>query len=271
GDEMVHRMREMVRDATQIMAQVISGDRRDFFPNGLFHHMPPYIYQKLGASPFTKNDVEKGLVMDIRYQVGDTTVDVDCFGRDGNVAAITYILELVTPPCEYVEELAYWASTMFALAKTTLPRDLTIMATALNPKTVEYQRGLSQGLHNHLGTFQSETEKAQAYCMLRNFIPHLIALSPNSPILNNKPTDVVKIIKNRITSPNCVRSLRLKFNTTMLSSNDPNHYLPYLRDLSERSQQYFLATIRKASMEDGRFQDVFPFTDWGTIELRVMD
>ncbi|GAB4322794.1 MAG: hypothetical protein Kow0069_27680 [Promethearchaeota archaeon] len=271
GEDMVHRMTEMVKDATEIMTQVIARERTDFYPNGMFHYLPRFIHSKLGANPFTKNDVEKGLCMDIRYRVGEGFVDVDCFGRDGNVAAITYILELVTPPCEYVEEMAYWASTLFSLAKTTLPRDLHIMATALNPRTVEYQRGLSQGLHSHIGTFKSELEKAQVYDMLRNFLPHMIALSVNSPIIRNAPTDVIKVRDGRITSPNCVRSLRLKFNTTMLSSSDPNHFLPYLTSLDQQAQQHFLATVQKASMEDARFQDVFPFTDWGTIELRVMD
>ena len=132
-------------------------------------------------------------------------------------------------------------------------------------------RGVSQADHSHLGTFESDLEKIQAYCMIRNFIPHLIALTCNSPIINNKPTDVVKIINNRITAPNCVRSLRLKYNTTMLSGNNPDHYIPYLTDLSENSINYFLQVVRKASLEDGRFQDVFPATDWGTIEVRISD
>ncbi|KKL85247.1 hypothetical protein LCGC14_1956630, partial [marine sediment metagenome] len=134
-----------------------------------------------------------------------------------------------------------------------------------------YMRGLSQADHSHLGTFQSELEKVQAYCMIRNFIPHIIALTCNSPILNNKPTDIVKIIGNRIVAPNCTRSLRLKFNTTMLSGNNPKHYIPYLTDLSENSINFLLHTVQKASLEDARFQDIFPATDWGTIEVRISD
>ncbi len=107
--------------------------------------------------------------------------------------------------------------------------------------------------------------------MIRNFIPHLIALSVNSPIMNNKPTDVVKVINKRITAPNCVRSLRLKHNTSMLSNNDPKHFIPYLTSTDENSKNYFLQVVRKASLEDGRFQDIFPFTDWNTIEIRISD
>ncbi len=265
GEEMVYRMKEIVKDAIKIMDEILYEGRTDFLP------VPGYIRQKVLARPWGRDDLEKGYAMNIRYALGDSYVDIDTFARDGNVTAITYILELVTPPCVYVEELAFWASTLFLLAKATLPKDLHIIASAINPATQEYMRGVSQADHSHLGTFESDLEKIQAYCMIRNFIPHIIALTCNSPILNNKPTDVVKIINGRITAPNCVRSLRLKYNTTMLSNNDPNHFIPYLTSSDQNSQNYFLQIVQKASLEDGRFQDVFPFTDWGTIEVRISD
>lgn len=266
GDEMVFRMREIVKEAIKIMDELLYEGRNDFLP------VPDYIRQKVLARPWGVEDIEKGFAMKIRYQLPDgNSVDIDSFARDGNVTAITYILELVTPPCEYVEELAFWASTLFLLAKNTLPTDLHIIASAVNPAAKEYQRGLTQADHSHLGSFRSELEKIQAYCMIRNFLPHIIALTCNSPIINNHPTDVVKIINNRITAPNCVRSLRLKNNTTMLSNNDPKHFIPYLTATDQNAQNYFLEVVQKASLEDGRFQDVFPFTDWGTIEIRISD
>ena len=265
GEEMVFRMKEIVKDAIKIMDEILYEGRADFLA------VPDYIKEKVLARPWGRDDLEKGYAMNIRYALGESSVDIDTFARDGNVTAITYILELVSPPCVFVEELAYWCSTLFQLAKATLPKDLHIIASAINPSSKEYMRGLSQADHSHLGTFQSELEKVQAYCMIRNFIPHIIALTCNSPILNNKPTDVVKIINRRITAPNCTRSLRLKYNTTMLSGNEPQHYIPYLTDLSENSVNFFLQTVQKASLEDGRFQDVFPLTDWGTIEVRISD
>ncbi len=265
GDEMVFRMKEIVKDAIKIMDEILYEGRTNFLP------IPDYIREKVLARPWGRDDLEKGYAMNIRYKLGESSVDIDTFARDGNVTAITYILELVTPPCVFAEEMAYWASTLFLIAKTTLPKDLHIIASAINPAMKSFMRGLSQSDHHHLGTFSSETEKAQGYSMIRNFIPHLIALSCNSPIMNNKPTDDVKIINNRITAPNCVRSLRLKYNTTMLSGNDPKHYLPYLTDTEQNSQNYFLHTVQKASLEDGRFQDLFCFTDWNTIECRICD
>jgi len=266
GDEMVYRMREIVKDAIRIMDQILYEGRDDFYP------VPDYIRSKVTARPYGREDLEKGYAMDIRYRLPDgVEVDIDTFARDGNVTAVTYILELVTPPCEYVEELAYWASTLFLLAKSTLPTDLHIIASAINPAAKEYMRGLSQADHSHIGFFQSDVEKVQAYCMIRNFIPHIIALTCNSPIINNKPTDVVKVVNNRITAPQCVRSLRLKSNTTMLSNNDPRHFIPYITSADQETINYFLGVIQKASLEDGRFQDVFPFTDWNTIEVRISD
>ncbi|MBY9004910.1 MAG: hypothetical protein KGD73_13120, partial [Candidatus Lokiarchaeota archaeon] len=266
GDEMVFRMREIVKDAIKIMDQILYQGRADFLP------VPDFIRQKVMARPWGREDLEKGYAMDIRYRLpNNVEVDIDTFARDGNVTAVTYILELVTPPCEYAEELAYWASTLFLLAKNTLPNDLHIIASAINPATKEYMRGLSQADHSHIGSFGSDLEKIQAYCMIRNFLPHIIALTCNSPILNNQPTDVVKIVNTRITAPNCVRSLRLKNNTTMLSNNDPKHFIPYMTAGDEEAINYFLQVVQKASLEDGRFQDVFPFTDWGTIEVRISD
>ena len=57
----------------------------------------------------------------------------------------------------------------------------------------------------------------------------------------------------------------------MLSNNDPKHFIPYITAYDEATMNYFLQVIQKASLEDGRFQDVFPYTDWGTIEIRISD
>jgi len=275
GEEAAYRMQEIVKEAQKIMNAIINHE----FQDESFPPMPEYIKNKLGLQAYTAKDEEKGLTMNLRYKNDLTNefIDIQSFGRDGNVTATTYILELVTPVCMYVEELAYWASTLFQLAKKTLPRDLTIMATALNPTVKEYTRGLSHGDHNHIGGFVDNVERAMCYNMIRNFIPHIIALSVNSPFINYQPTDEVKSIidkksnKPRYTAPNCVRSLRLKNNTTMLSSNDPKHYIPYITNVDEQNKQYILQVLQKKDWYDARFQDVFPLTDFGTIEVRIMD
>ena len=47
--------------------------------------------------------------------------------------------------------------------------------------------------------------------------------------------------------------------------------MPYLRDGSADDKRNYLNLLQKASMEDARFQNIFPFTDWNTMEIRVMD
>ncbi|MBD3188744.1 hypothetical protein GF325_18090 [Candidatus Bathyarchaeota archaeon] len=260
GDEMVHMMEEVVKDALQKIKQWMDASQ-----------VPQFIQQKMGAYPRLHEDHEKGLLVQIPYTLPDgQRLWIDSFGRDGNVAAITYILELVTPPAQYVEELAWWESTLFSLAYQILPSDIHIVSTALNP-TQEYMRGLSFGDHSHIGSHQSPLEKIQMYDMIRNFIPAIIALSVNSPIMEGKPTDQVKVVKGRYAAPNCVRSIRLQKNTTMLSSNNPKRYIPYILDNSEQNQQFFLQTLQKADFYDARFQDVYPFTDFNTIEVRICD
>ncbi|MBD3350239.1 MAG: hypothetical protein GF364_02020 [Candidatus Lokiarchaeota archaeon] len=275
GDEAAYRMKEIVKDAKNIMNQLINYEIQD----PAFPPMPQYIRGKLTQMAYTDKDEEKGLTMNLDYKNEFTgePVTIQVFGRDGNVTSTTYILELVTPICAYAEELAYWAGILFQLAKRTLPRDLNIIATALNPTVKEYTRGLSHGDHNHIGGFKNDVERAQCYDMIRNFIPHIVALSVNSPIINNSPTDLIKTKmdrktkKPRYTAPNCVRSLRLKYNTTMLSGNDPKHYIPYLPRMDERDKQYLLKVVQKKDWYDARYQDVFPLTDFGTIEIRIMD
>nr|MDO8088683.1 hypothetical protein [Candidatus Sigynarchaeum springense] len=264
GEEMVHLMSEMVKEAYSKFKQWMDAGQ-----------VPQFIVQKMGGYPVLHEDHEKGLVMQIPSMLPTgQRINIDSFGRDGNVAAITYILELVTPICQYVEELAWWESTLFSLAYQVLAQqksDLFIVGSGLNG-TVEYMRGLSFGDHSHIGTFQSPLEKIQFYDMLRNFIPAIIALSVNSPIVSGKPTDEIKIVKGRYAAPNCVRSIRLLNNTTMLSGlNNPAKYPPYLLDDNEQTRQQFLQTVGKADFYDARFQDVYPYTDFGTIEVRVCD
>ncbi len=148
--------------------------------------------------------------------------------------------------------------------------DLYICSTGLNPMG-EYMRGLSFGDHSHIGTFYSPLEKIQFYDMIRNFIPAAISLSVNSPLTKGKPTDEVKVVKGRYAAPNCVRSIRLLNNTSMLSSNNPARYPPYLLEDNEQTRQQFLTTVGKADFYDARFQDVYPYTDFGTIEVRIAD
>ncbi|MFX0205235.1 MAG: glutamate-cysteine ligase family protein [Candidatus Hodarchaeota archaeon] len=145
------------------------------------------------------------------------------------------------------------------------------MPIGLDPAEDNYRSGLTCGEHHHIG-FNDFKEKIAAYSLLRNFIPHFIALTGNSPFISQKPTGTVAIRskngKERIMGKNCTRSLRLKHNTSQLGPNIPE-YLPYL-DPSQADAMEFARAVRKEPPDD-RYVDMYPFTDYETIELRFLD
>jgi len=258
GDEMVFHMQKMVEDSKEVLTQGLDEGT-----------IPKIIQKKIRNEPRITENEEKGVVLTLNYEIAGKGIDIEIFGRDGNVASITYILEVVTPPCTYLDELVWWCQRLTALAELVMPKQLFIVSTGFNPVQREYYRGLSFGTHYHMGSFKNEKEKYKVYNMIRNFIPHLVALTVNSPFINGAPTDEVRVIGNRYAAPGCLRSVRLKSNVSMLSRSDPRVYIPYL--YPEHDSNYFLGVIEKASLEDARFQDLFPFTEWGTIELRICD
>ncbi|MBD3230962.1 MAG: hypothetical protein GF329_22475 [Candidatus Lokiarchaeota archaeon] len=260
GDDMVFMMKKMVERARDILIQMIDSGE-----------IPKVISNKIVDYPRITYNEEKGDVLTLSYKLNGDPIDIEIFGRDGNVAAITYILECVTPPCIYVEELTWWAQQVLLIAELVLPKELFLISSGFNPLQKEYFRGLTMADHNHMGSFKNDKQKIKVYNMFRNFLPHILALSVNSPLINGSPTDVIKILGKRYACPGCVRSIRLKENDTMLSYNDFRSYIPYMDPDNPNDYDYFLMTVQKASLEDARQQDIFPYTEFNTIETRICD
>ena len=189
-------------------------------------------------------------------------------GHDPNVTSLTWILEVATPPCTTLEELAWWIQTLIAISQEALPTDskAILISTGLNP-TQEYLRNLSFGEHHHiLSPSTDEKTKIAVYNMIRNFIPHFIALSVNSPFENKKPTDEVTVSEDgRVRAPRCKRSIRLFKNTTQMGPTNEFELIPYLRGTDKE------AFARHVNRSYARMVDMYPFTDYGTIEIRVFD
>ena len=189
-------------------------------------------------------------------------------GHDPNVTSLTWILEVATPPCTTLEELAWWIQTLIAISQEALPADskAILISTGLNP-TQEYLRNLSFGEHHHiLSPSTDEKTKIAVYNMIRNFLPHLIALSVNSPFENKKPTDEVTVSEDgRVRAPRCKRSIRLFKNTTQMGPTNEFELIPYLRGTDKE------AFARHVNRSYARMVDMYPFTDYGTIEIRVFD
>ncbi|MDH4213849.1 MAG: hypothetical protein OEV85_08005 [Candidatus Thorarchaeota archaeon] len=189
-------------------------------------------------------------------------------GHDPNVVSLTWILEVATPPCTTLEELAWWIQTLIAISYESLPKDsqAILISTGLNP-TQEYLRNLSFGEHHHILSQEAdESVRIGVYNMIRNFIPHLIALSVNSPFENKKPSDEITIDENGIVrAPRCKRSIRLYRNTTQMGPINEFEMIPYIR-IADKD-----AFAKHVNRSYARMVDCYPFTDYGTIELRIFD
>ncbi|MBD3191433.1 MAG: hypothetical protein GF308_12365 [Candidatus Heimdallarchaeota archaeon] len=237
-------------------------------------NIPEYIREKIRG--VTRKDVNRhGKVIryvQIRYQVNGKIVPINVFGPDPNISQITWLLELVTPPCEYIEELNWWVKILYIAASRSITKGYHIQPLGFNPFQEEYRAGVTCGEHHHLGTFRTETEKKAAYNMIRAYIPHIIAFTSTSPFVDSKPTGRIILKKGSdgrtlILAPDCIRSYRLKENTGQLGPNIPE-YLPHVDRYF--SQQKFSRHVRK-EIPDDRYVDVSPFTAYDTIECRFMD
>ncbi|UCE09668.1 MAG: hypothetical protein JSW61_11930 [Candidatus Thorarchaeota archaeon] len=189
-------------------------------------------------------------------------------GHDPNVTSLTWILEVASPPCTTLEELAWWVQTLIAVSHESIPEEsrAILVSTGLNP-TQEYLKNLSFGEHHHiLGPDIDDGTRLAVYNMIRNHIPHLIALSVNSPFENKKPTNNVSVDdEGRTIAPRCLRSIRLHRNTTQMGPTSEFEFIPHLE---EPDKEGFARHVNRSF---ARMVDVYPFTDYGTIEVRVFD
>ena len=236
--------------------------------------VPSYIRNKIRN--VTRKDVERhGKIIryvQIQYQVNGKSIAINVFGPDPNISQITWLLELVTPPCEYLEELQWWINTLYIAATRSITKGYFVQPIGFNPFQTEYRAGVTCGEHHHLGGFKNQNEKKAAYNMIRAYIPHLIAISNTSPFVDGKPNGRTILKKGSdgrtmVLSPDCVRSYRLKENSGQLGPNIPD-YLPHVGNSFTRTQ--FSRYVRK-EIPDDRYVDVFPFTDYDTIECRFFD
>ena len=226
------------------------------------------VREKYGQSAQTEEG-ERGSRIVATYQdpLGNPK-EYTLLGHDPNVTSLTWILEVATPPCTTLEELAWWVQTLIAISYESLPKDsqAILVSTGLNP-TQEYLRNLSFGEHHHiLSPSIDERTKFAVYNMIRNYIPHLIALSVNSPFENKAPSDEITIDEEgKVRAPRCKRSIRLFRNTTQMGPTNEFELIPHIQN-SDKD-----AFAKHVNRSYARMVDMYPFTDYGTIELRIFD
>jgi hypothetical protein len=234
----------------------------------------PSIQAKIAAARrVTKTKSGKQLpYLEIEYETMGKTFPINVIGPDPNISQVTWIMELVTPPCLTLAEYAAWNALLNQVLVDSLPEGYRVLPLGLNPVEEEYLSGVTFGEHYHVGTFPEDLDlKLAAYNLIRDFIPQLIALTVNSPFINKRPTGTVKIVVDgdltQILTKDCTKSLRLFYNKAQMGPVDKETYIPYLDALDHDA---FCEAIRRKPPDD-RFVDVNPFTPYGTIEIRVFD
>ncbi|MDD1778217.1 MAG: glutamate-cysteine ligase family protein [Candidatus Helarchaeota archaeon] len=251
-EEIIPHMQKMVEESTELFLKDL--DTPTF---------PQLIKDRIVGEPFATQKGNKGSVISLNYNNQKKTMEIDLYKR-----VAPSILAVVTPHCTILDELVWWCQKLISIAEQALPKDIFLISTGLNP-IQQITAGSSCGAYYQIGNFENDKEKINAYNLIRNFIPHIIALSANSPFINGAPTGEVKVTDRQYACPECIRSNRLQYDVSMFSQTDPNYYIPYLPP--HQTPNYFLDIIRKPSLEEARFQDIIPFSELGTIELRICD
>jgi hypothetical protein len=233
--------------------------------------VPEYIRKRVGKiKRVTKEKSGKQLpYLEIEYKTFKT-FNISVIGPDPNISQVTWLMELVTPPATTMAEFAWWNVLLNTVLVKSLPPGYWILPLGLNPAEKEYSSGVTFGEHYHIG-FDDADFKLAAYTLIRDFLPHLIALTVNSPFIDKKATGVVKVSDEggglQILGKDCTKSLRLFYNKAQMGPVDKETYIPCLKALDKEE---FCGVVHRKPPDD-RFVDMYPFTAYGTIELRVFD
>ncbi len=210
--------------------------------------------------------------IEVVYKTLGKEFNINVIGPDPNISQVTWLMELVTPPCTSIHEFTTWQLLLNTSLLDSLPSGFFVFPLGLNPLEKEYSSGVTFGEHYHIGIGSESPETALAmYHMIRNYVPHLIALTTNSPFMNKQPTGTVKVSETptgmMILGKDCIKSLRLTYNKAQLGPVDKETYIPCMERLNKEK---FCEIIRRKPPDD-RFVDIYPFTNYGTIEVRFFD
>lgn len=184
-------------------------------------------------------------------------------GKDSHVAVKTNILEIQTPPCQYLEELEWWSHILFKTVVEVVEEmevDIKILVGGSNPMEY-YSKGVSFGEHHHI-KIEDPCLKNKIYNLYRILIPHLICLTVNSPYSDGKKPEFSKNFLNNLVVTDPSYSARLKNNREQFKVPP---YLP-----SQNEKEYFEKKLGR-KRESIRMVDIYPFSRFGTVEIRIFD
>ncbi|MHA1336080.1 MAG: hypothetical protein ACTSPW_10045 [Promethearchaeota archaeon] len=186
---------------------------------------------------------------------------IDIIGRDTNIGTGGFItLELVTPPCANVKELSWWIQTIiFSTLEACNEMDLNfLMCSGHNNIRNNYC-----GEHHHIG-ISNLYERKKVYNVLRLFLPYLSVLSFSyfnpDDMSKNLPISIKSNIFETKVSNQFIRGCRLK-NTNQIKPVPP---------LKSSRKEDFAKDVG-LEIHSCRMVDLFPFTDYNTLEIRIFD
>ncbi len=216
---------------------------------------------KLKLRPNKKDkDKIKTIFIEIRQKKHglNNSGPIDIIGKDTNLGTGNFItLELVTPPCANVKELKFWLKTILFSAQEACDRkNLKFLLLAGHPSIEKNYCGE----HHHIG-IKDTTKRIKIFNVLRLFIPYLTILSFSyfeNP--GNKPLEIHKdIFKTKINNQ-FIRGVRLK-NTAQIKPIAP---------FWGTTKQDFAESVN-LDYSSCRMVDMYPFTDYNTLEVRIFD
>ncbi|MHA1767812.1 MAG: hypothetical protein ACTSVK_16325 [Promethearchaeota archaeon] len=183
---------------------------------------------------------------------------IDIVGKDTNLGMGHCItMELVTPPCFSIKELTWWVENLIFSTQDAcneLGLNFILSAGHLNID------GNYCGEHHHIG-ISNLSDRLTVYNILRIFLPYLAVLSfSHFEDPGGFPISIDDNIFKTKVSNQFIRGCRLK-NTQQIKPVAP---------LETKDIKDFALNIG-LDINTCRMVDLYPFTDYETLEVRIFD
>lgn len=112
GEKMVSIMGKIVEDAGTSLKNILKKPSDPIVA----------VINKKISNVRVEHEQKRGDTLVCSYKLPDgKQINVEILGKDPHMTAITWILEVATPPSETFEELTWWAHTLVKLAHDALP------------------------------------------------------------------------------------------------------------------------------------------------------
>jgi len=224
---------------------------------------PEYIKNKWSGHINKKMDNRGCYALHVQYFLEGERKYYSIFGKDSHVSLKTNILEIQTPPCKYLDEIEWWAFNLYKIANEVIAevnKKINILPLGSNPID-DYSKGITFGEHHHI-YIPDEKLRTFVYNSLRSFIPYFIAISSNSPFSDDKIPEFTFNDKSNLVILGSSYCNRLDINKEQFSVPP---FLPFDKNIT-----YFDNKLKRTN-ESSRMVDIYPFTRFNTIEIRVFD